>query len=85
VIDERLSRLKWRSRRGMRELDAVLQSFLAAAGRDGLGDDDLARFEAILDLPDPTLLAYLCGRSEPADAAIAALIERIRASHSPSA
>jgi succinate dehydrogenase flavin-adding protein (antitoxin of CptAB toxin-antitoxin module) len=85
ATNERLARLKWRSRRGMRELDAVLQSFLATAGSAGLGDDDLACFEMILDLPDPTLLAYLSGRSEPADAAIAALIERIRASHRPSA
>ena len=84
ATSERLARLKWRSRRGMRELDAVLQSFLAADGDAGLGDGDLAVFEAILELPDPTLHAYLSGRSEPADAAIAALIGRIRASHRPS-
>jgi succinate dehydrogenase flavin-adding protein (antitoxin of CptAB toxin-antitoxin module) len=68
----------------MRELDAVLAAFLEAEG-ERLGDLDIARFEAILELPDPTLHAYLLRRSAPEDAAIAALIERIRASHRPSA
>jgi antitoxin CptB len=68
----------------MRELDAVLAGFLdAAAG--GLTDADIACFEAILELPDPTLHAYLMGRSAPADAATAELIARIRASHRPEA
>ena len=68
----------------MRELDAVLASFVDAEG-DRLADADIACFEAILELPDPTLHAYLLGRSAPADAATAALIERIRASHRPCA
>jgi antitoxin CptB len=66
----------------MRELDAVLQAFLDASAAD-LGDAEIACFEAILDLPDPTLHAYLMGRSAPADLATATLIERIRASHRP--
>ena len=68
----------------MRELDAVLAAFLEAEG-GRLGDRDIASFEAILELPDPTLHAYLLGRSAPEDATIAALIERIRTSHRPSA
>jgi len=68
----------------MRELDAVLRSF-ADAQLAGLGGDDLARFERILDLPDPELFAYLTGRSAPADPDIARLIERVRASHRPHA
>ena len=81
-MDTRIARLKWRCRRGMRELDAVLASFIAAEA-DRLDDADIACFEAILELPDPTLHAYLLGRSAPEDAATAALIERIRASHRP--
>lgn len=67
----------------MRELDAVLQSFLASAAT--LDERDLSIFEAILDLPDPELLAYLTGRSAPEDPAIARVIERIRAAHYVSA
>ena len=76
-----IAKLRWRCRRGMRELDAVLQSFLASAS--ALEEKDLSRFEAILDLPDPELFAYLTGRSVPQDPATAFLIERIRASHQP--
>lgn len=63
----------------MRELDAVLSSFLQSTGLE-LGEADLARFEAILELPDPELLAYLAGRSVPTDPDAARLIELIRSS-----
>ena len=63
----------------MRELDALLSRFLDA-NASGLSDGEIACFEAILELPDPTLHAYLLERSAPADAATAALIERIRTS-----
>ncbi len=79
-----LARLRWRSRRGMRELDAVLQSFVQSSVAE-LDADELARFEQILDLPDPELFAYLTGRSAPEDPAIARLVDRIRASHRPQA
>ena len=68
----------------MRELDAVLTAFVDAEG-GYLGDADIACFEAILELPDPTLHAYLLGRSAPEDAAAATLLERIRANHRPHA
>ncbi|HVY65022.1 MAG TPA: succinate dehydrogenase assembly factor 2 [Gammaproteobacteria bacterium] len=81
-MDPRVAKLKWRCRRGMRELDAVLTAFLEAEG-PRFADADIGCFEGILELPDPTLHAYLLGRSVPADASAAALIERIRASHRP--
>jgi antitoxin CptB len=81
-VDPRIAKLRWRCRRGMRELDAVLAGFLEAAAAD-LTATDIEHFEAILELPDPTLHAYLMGRSAPPDAITAALIERIRASHRP--
>jgi antitoxin CptB len=63
----------------MRELDAVLQKFLdAEAAR--LTEAEIGCFEGILELPDPTLHAYLLGRSAPDDARAAALIDRIRSS-----
>jgi len=61
-----LARLRWRCRRGMRELDVVFQRYL---------DDDYAHapeaerraFEALLEQQDPQLLAYLMGRELPSD------------------
>jgi succinate dehydrogenase flavin-adding protein (antitoxin of CptAB toxin-antitoxin module) len=46
-----------------------------------LTDDDLAHFEAILDLPDPELFAYLSGRHAPEGTALTALLDRIRTGH----
>ena len=63
----------------MRELDSLLLAFVDSAAA-GLTDVEMSAFEGILELPDPELHAYLLGRSAPADAATAALIERIRAS-----
>ena len=58
------SRLRWRCRRGMLELDLVLQSFLSSSF-SSLSVDDQARFELLLELPDPDLCAYLLRRDEP--------------------
>jgi antitoxin CptB len=77
-----LARLRWRCRRGMHELDEVLDSF-ARSSLATLDAADFARFERILDLPDPELVAYLLGRSAPSDPDIARLVERIRSSHRP--
>jgi antitoxin CptB len=77
-----LARLRWRCRRGMHELDGVLESF-ARVTLARLDAADFARFEQILDLPDPELVAYLVGSSAPADPDIARLVERIRSSHRP--
>ena len=76
-MDTRLARLRWRARRGMRELDAVLHAFLDA---NTMTDAEIECFEGILELPDPTLHGYLLGRSAPPDELTATLIERIRAS-----
>ena len=79
-----LARLRWRCRRGMRELDAVLTRFLESAAAD-LDPGEISRFAALLDLPDPELYGYLLGGDEPADANTSRLVERIRGAFGPSA
>jgi succinate dehydrogenase flavin-adding protein (antitoxin of CptAB toxin-antitoxin module) len=66
----------------MRELDALLLKFVDRNG-GSLTDAETTAFEELLELPDPVLHAYLLKRSAPADASIAALIERIRAAAQP--
>ncbi len=72
-----VGRLKWRSRRGMRELDAVLRAFLDHSF-ESLSDADKARYDALLNLPDPELYDYLVRRYEPEDPELARLISLIR-------
>jgi len=77
-MDARVARLRWRCRRGMRELDALLLAFVETSSAR-LTDADIATLERVLELPDPVLHAYLLGRDEPDDAATAEIIKRIRA------
>jgi antitoxin CptB len=64
----RRRRLKFRCwHRGMKEVDLILGRF-ANAAVDGMGEKDLAAFEAILDDPDPQILAWVTGQEAvPAD------------------
>ncbi len=79
AADER--RLRWRCRRGTREMDLMLERFLDAAGEELRLDPQLrARFGRLLEHPDGALFGWLSGRGEPpSDGGLAALVERIRA------
>lgn len=81
-MDARIAKLRWRCRRGMRELDSLLLEFVERQA-PSLSVAEIECFEAILELPDPTLNAYLLGRDAPADADTATLIERIRTRAQP--
>lgn len=54
-------RLQWRCRRGMLELDLLLQSFLDN-GYDELTSVQQQQFMQLLQLPDQQLLDYLMER-----------------------
>ena len=60
----RKAKLIWRCRRGMLELDLLLQRFVAQY-LDQLTESELARFEALLESPDPDLYAWLMGSDKP--------------------
>jgi antitoxin CptB len=70
-------RLLWRCRRGMKELDVMLERF-ARRALPGAASADLRAFERLLALPDPLLAGYLLGEERPADAELRALTARIR-------
>ncbi len=72
-----LNRVTWQCRRGMRELDELLNRFvdthyhqLDAAQRQSLDN--------LLEYPDDTLLELLMGRMTSSDANIARLVQAIR-------
>lgn len=68
--------LKWRCRRGMRELDAVFDGYLEQV-YDSLPTSQQELFARLLDEPDPTLYAWITGRTEPADAALTAQLRHV--------
>ncbi|MCC6302587.1 MAG: succinate dehydrogenase assembly factor 2 [Gammaproteobacteria bacterium] len=71
------ARLRWQCRRGMRELDLLLQGFLDHAYDDAPGAERAA-FQRLLDYPDPLLLEYLLGSLAPGDREIRDVIVKIR-------
>jgi antitoxin CptB len=76
--DASLARMRWRCRRGMKELDLLLIRWLDA--RFGAATEaERGEFEALLELPDPQLAGYLLRRQAPEQAPRAALVASILA------
>jgi antitoxin CptB len=71
-------RLKWKCRRGMLELDLVLERFLESEG-ERLSQDDLAAFGALLEQPDNDLWDLVIGRRDRVDARLRGILARLRA------
>ena len=70
-------RLLWRCRRGMKELDVILERY-AREGLAGAPEAERRAFERLLGLPDPLLAGYFLGNERPADPQLRALAARIR-------
>lgn len=62
---EERGRLQWRCRRGMRELDVLLERYLAEEWPQA-GLAERGAFAQLLELPDPELHGLLTGRLVPA-------------------
>ena len=60
------NRLMWASRRGMLELDLILQPFVENT-YDSLSEHDQLRFEALLEREDQELFVWLMKREQPTD------------------
>ena len=77
-IERELSRLRWRSRRGMRELDRLLERYLDRAWRQA-PDSEHVVFLRLLEVEDDKLWHWFMEHEAPADAELADLVARIRA------
>lgn len=76
------TRVYWRCRRGMAELDELLQGFLE---KDylRLSANERVLFEQLLSCSDSLLLEYLMGRTMPSSQQEKNVIEKIRQSTDP--
>ena len=66
-------RLKWKCRRGLLELDLVLERYLRSNPED-------AELSELLELPDNDLWDIVSGRSDRYDGRFEAIVARLRAS-----
>ena len=77
AVSSQRARLSWQCRRGMLELDLVLQAFLDHRYEHALPEERRA-FEALLNYPDALLFEYIMGRVIPTDSQLAHVITQLR-------
>jgi len=76
IAGEELSRMRWAARRGMLELDLVLEPFVTA--RYGALDPvDRHRFQRLMQCEDQDLFAWLLQRERPDDEELAGIVQQI--------
>lgn len=73
-----LERVRWRSRRGLLELDIVLGRFIEKEYAQ-LDEAGQRVFEELLDTPDNPLWDMIAGRQQATPGEQQALLEKIRA------
>lgn len=76
-----ISRLRWLCRRGMKELDVMLERYLAYRWPEAPATERKA-FARLLECQDPELWDWLTGRGTPAEKDLADVVSRIREPYS---
>jgi antitoxin CptB len=75
--DFNMARLRWRCRRGMRELDVMLTRYLDRVW-EAASPAERDAFVQLVELQDPDLFGYLVGRTTPDEESQRAIIACIR-------
>ena len=76
-LDQEGRRLLWRCRRGMKELDVLLERYVRSRLSNG-SRDERQTLTRLLDLPDPQLADYLFGHTPATEPDMARLVAAIR-------
>jgi antitoxin CptB len=76
AASEELGKLRWRCRRGMKELDLLLLRYVEEQYGAAPSSHQEA-FRALLDAPDPVIYAYCLGGEQPASPLLSSLVQRI--------
>lgn len=77
-----IARVRWACRRGMLELDVLLQPFVETKYQD-LSDQDKLDFIRLLTGEDPELFAWFMGHEQCPDLALAKMIIQVRGRQAP--
>jgi antitoxin CptB len=76
-LDEEARRLLWRCRRGMKELDVLLERYVRSWISNASGEERQT-LTRLLELPDPVLSDYLFGHTPATEPHLARLVADIR-------
>jgi antitoxin CptB len=78
-MSDKKSRLLWRCRRGIKEMDIIFQDFINHS-YDQLTDDEKNAFSRLLDEQDLDILNWIMGKDKPYDNELVNIINTIRES-----
>lgn len=70
------AKLQWQCRRGMRELDLILGSFVERCF-EGLSSEERDSLQSLLEQPDQAILAWVMGRETHPDPGVARLVDKV--------
>jgi antitoxin CptB len=76
ISNDEINRMRWASRRGMLELDLVLEPFVTARYAE-LDDLDRQRFQRLMTCEDQDLFAWFLRRERPDDEELAAIVSKV--------
>ena len=76
ITEEEINRMRWASRRGMLELDLVLEPFVSARYAQ-LDKRDREAFHRLLQCEDQELFAWFLRREQPRNEELAGIVGQI--------
>jgi antitoxin CptB len=76
ITDEEINRMRWASRRGMLELDLLLEPFVTARYRE-LDAADRQRYQELMLCEDQDLFAWFLRKEQPEDPELVAIVRSI--------
>ncbi|RLA20357.1 MAG: succinate dehydrogenase assembly factor 2 [Gammaproteobacteria bacterium] len=72
-----LSKLRWRCRRGAKELDVMFERYLEK-GYDQSSEADRQAFDKLLEIQDPKLLRYMLSQEAPDSQELLDIVSKIQ-------
>jgi len=76
AAEHRVKKLRWRSRRGLKELDVLFEAFFAKQA-ESLAKGGWPQLEALLAQEDDVLFDWISGRDLPSDPDVLNLIDTL--------
>lgn len=76
TVDEEKKRMQWASRRGMLELDLILEPFVRERFSE-LDDADRSRYRKLMESQDQQLFGWFLRREAPKDPDLCAIVSLI--------
>lgn len=76
IAQEEINRMRWAARRGMLELDLVLEPFVTARYAQ-LCEADRRSFQRLMQCEDQDLFAWLMQRAEPDREELAGIVRQV--------